>query len=229
MQATPAAIDLVRRQPGDVLAVEHDAAGARRRQAEDRADQRGLAGAVRAEHAGDAAGLDRKRNALQHIGLVVGGVDVPGSRAGRSSGLPQIGLRTADRAATSRKCPSQIFAAVVEHHAAVGDALDQAHLVFDDDDGRPGRRSRTEQMSSISSSRFVMRHAGRWFVEQDEARLADQRPADLDPAAIDHRQAGRRSRISASASGGAEHLQQLARLCAVALELGGERAGAETG
>ncbi len=71
----PAAMILCVGKPRDVGAVEHDAAGARRRQPEDRADQRGLAGAVGAEQAGDAAGLDRERDALQHVGLVVGGVD----------------------------------------------------------------------------------------------------------------------------------------------------------
>ena len=67
---------LVGRQPRDVAAVEHDAARARQRQSQDGANERGLAGAVRAEQAGDAAGRDRERDALQHVGLVVGGVDV---------------------------------------------------------------------------------------------------------------------------------------------------------
>src|SRR5262245_20354359 len=43
-------------KPRDVAAVEYDAPGAWRRQSEDRANGRGLAGAVRAKQAGDAAG-----------------------------------------------------------------------------------------------------------------------------------------------------------------------------
>ena len=63
---------LVGGKPGDVGAVEQDAAGARRRQPQDRADQRGLAGAVRAKEAGDAAGLDGERHVFEHIGAVIG-------------------------------------------------------------------------------------------------------------------------------------------------------------
>src|SRR5882724_556277 len=49
--------DLVRRQRGDVLAIKCDTACARWRQAQDRADQCGLAGAVRAEQACNAPWL----------------------------------------------------------------------------------------------------------------------------------------------------------------------------
>ena len=67
--------DLVRWQLRDVDAVEHDAAGAWRRQPEDRPHQGRLAGAIRAEQAGDAAVLDLERDALQHVGLVIGRKD----------------------------------------------------------------------------------------------------------------------------------------------------------
>jgi hypothetical protein len=46
----PALCDLALRQPGDVRAVEGDAALGRREEARDGVEQRGLAGAVRADH-----------------------------------------------------------------------------------------------------------------------------------------------------------------------------------
>ena len=128
--------DLVRRQPRDVGAVEHDAAGARRRQPEDRADQRGLAGAVGAEQAGDAAGLDGERDAFA--------ARRPCRRPCRrlrfrSSALirppPDRLPAPARSAATVAVRAFGDLAAEIEHDAAVGDALDHAHLVLDDDDG----------------------------------------------------------------------------------------------
>jgi hypothetical protein len=80
---------LVGREPRGLFAVEHHTAGARWRQAEDRTDERGLAGAVRAEQAGDAAGLDRKRDALQHVRLVVGGGDVQDLETARHHATPR--------------------------------------------------------------------------------------------------------------------------------------------
>src|SRR5215510_2254353 len=57
-QAQAAPRDLVRGQARDVLAAEQNAAAARRREADDRADQRGLADAVAAEHRDDLATAD---------------------------------------------------------------------------------------------------------------------------------------------------------------------------
>ena len=47
--------DLLRRPRGDVVAREHDAPGVRRLKTGNQVEQRGLAGAVRADHRGDAA------------------------------------------------------------------------------------------------------------------------------------------------------------------------------
>ena len=60
--------DLLRRPRGDVLAREHDAPGVRRLEAGNQVEQRGLAGAVRADHRGDAAfrrPRDRRRRRRQ--------------------------------------------------------------------------------------------------------------------------------------------------------------------
>ena len=84
------------------------------------------------------------------------------------------------------------LAAVVEHHAAIGDALDHAHLVLDDDDGQAGDAAAHGEDVVHQVARFLVRHAGGGLVEQHKARPADQRAADLDAPSIDHRQAGRR-------------------------------------
>ncbi len=72
----PVGDDLVGGNSRDVGAVENDASGARRRKSQDRADKSGFAGAVGAEQTGNAAGFHCERDALQHISLVIGGVDV---------------------------------------------------------------------------------------------------------------------------------------------------------
>src|SRR5690606_15581375 len=66
--------DLVGRQSGDIGAIEDDAAGTRRREPEDGADQARLAGPVRAEKTGYAAGLDGEGHVLQNVGAVIGRV-----------------------------------------------------------------------------------------------------------------------------------------------------------
>ena len=55
VRATPQAGDAVGAQAGDVVAVEEDAAGVERLEAGDQVEQRGLAGAVRADDAEDLA------------------------------------------------------------------------------------------------------------------------------------------------------------------------------
>src|SRR5215510_1232916 len=75
-QAYAAPRDLVRGQARDVLAAEQNAAAARRREADDRADQRGLADAVAAEHRDDLAPADPQRDTLQDVAVAVVGVDV---------------------------------------------------------------------------------------------------------------------------------------------------------
>ena len=68
--------DLLGRQAVDAPAVEPDFAGARRRQARDRAQRRRLARAVGADQGHDVARADLDRHALEGGDLVVMDVDV---------------------------------------------------------------------------------------------------------------------------------------------------------
>src|SRR5690606_4887892 len=61
----------VHRFAGDVAAVEHDAAGVGRHQADDHVETGGLAGAVRAEQADDLAGVERQSEFAYHLALAV--------------------------------------------------------------------------------------------------------------------------------------------------------------
>ncbi len=61
------------RQRDDVLAVDHDLAGARRHHADQRLHQRRLAHAVAADEGDDLAGLDLEVDAVQHLALAIGG------------------------------------------------------------------------------------------------------------------------------------------------------------
>ena len=188
----PAAMILWVGKRRDVVAVEHDAAGARRRQPEDRADQRGLAGAVGAEQAGDAAGLDGERDALQHVGLVVGGED--------ALDFEQLAIMPprdrlpapARSAATARYGPSAILRpklsttqrSVMRSITPIScSTMTMVRFLL---------RSRTSRMSSISSlvSSCVMPADG--SSSSSSFGCADQRAANLDAAAVDHRQAGDR-------------------------------------
>ena len=64
------------RQPRHVLAFEHDLAAPRRDRARDRAQRRGLAGAVGADDGGELAAPGRERQAPQHLDLAVAGLEV---------------------------------------------------------------------------------------------------------------------------------------------------------
>ena len=75
-QPDAAAHDGERRIAGDVGTLEIDLAAARRREADDGIDDGGLADAVPAEQAENLALLELKRQALQHIGVAVIGMDV---------------------------------------------------------------------------------------------------------------------------------------------------------
>ena len=68
--------ELVRRQPGDGIAVEHHRAVARPHQAHDGLQRRALADAVAAEEADHLAGADLERDAVQDMALAVIGVHV---------------------------------------------------------------------------------------------------------------------------------------------------------
>jgi hypothetical protein len=75
-QAHAAAHGLERGFLGDVVALEHDLAAARRIEADDRIHQRGLADAVAPEQAEDLALLELQRQPLENVGVPVIGVDV---------------------------------------------------------------------------------------------------------------------------------------------------------
>ncbi len=65
----------MRRQPGDVAVLPEDAAARDRLVPDDRAQQRGLADAVAAEHAGDAPGLGLEGDAAQRLRSAVVEID----------------------------------------------------------------------------------------------------------------------------------------------------------
>src|SRR5205823_10232156 len=67
--------DLVARKSLDLTALEHDPALARRRETGDRAQRRGLAGAVGADQGDDLALVDLERDAFQRLDRGVEGVD----------------------------------------------------------------------------------------------------------------------------------------------------------
>ncbi len=62
--------------PGDVFASEGDAAGGRRHQAGDGAQERGLAGAIGADQAGDLARRDREADVPEDAHVAVAGAEM---------------------------------------------------------------------------------------------------------------------------------------------------------
>src|SRR6185437_3096697 len=103
----------VRWQAGDVGAVEDNAAPPRRRKAEDRADERGLTRAVRAEDARDLASPRSDAHVYQNVGTIVAGEEVldleRAGRFGHATACPRYASCTPRSAATARNGPSAIF------------------------------------------------------------------------------------------------------------------------
>ena len=100
---------LVRLQPGHILAVEQDVPGGRRKGAGDHVEQRRLAGAVRPDQPGDRAALDLQRAAVdrEHIAKTLG--DLPYVYRRRHDALmPPKGV-AAPRAATGFRMPLVIL------------------------------------------------------------------------------------------------------------------------
>ena len=87
--------------------------------------------------------------------------------------------------------------------------------MLDDDDGEILVALAHQQDVVHQLRGLVMRHAGRRLVEQQQLRLADQRAADLDAAAVDHRQPGDRLE-HALGKLRLEHFDQRARRAIVA-------------
>ena len=84
------------------------------------------------------------------------------------------------------------LAAEIEHDASIGNALDHAHLMLDDDDRQVLVALAHEHNVVHQLRRFVVGHAGGWLIEQQQPRRADERAADFDAAAVDHWQPGDR-------------------------------------
>src|SRR5689334_21870458 len=80
----------------------------------------------------------------------------------------------------------------IEHHAAVRDAFDNAHLMLDNDDGEVLVTPTDQQDVVHQFGGFLVRHAGRRLVEQQQLWRADERTAYLYAATVDHRQSGDR-------------------------------------
>ncbi len=120
----PSCDHLVGRQPGDVGAVECDAACSRRGQAQNGANERGLAGPVRAQEAGDAPGFDLELYAFEYVRLVIGGGNVFDVQLSGHLGHPQIGFL---HLWVGGDLPVWTFGdltAEIEHHAVISDAFD---------------------------------------------------------------------------------------------------------
>ena len=71
LRTRPAPVTRSARQPVMIWPVEADAAGIRRHQAGDAVEQRGLAGAVRTDQAGDAPGLHAQIDPAQRVHAVI--------------------------------------------------------------------------------------------------------------------------------------------------------------
>ena len=67
--------------------------------------------------------------------------------------------------------------AAVQHHDHIRDVHDQADIVLDDHDPEPALRQGADQM--IQLCHFVVRQPRGRFVQQQEMRINDQRPGDL--------------------------------------------------
>src|SRR5690606_1580133 len=80
---------LMRRKFRDIDPIENDAACAGRREPENGADQCGLAGPVRAEKTGDAAGLDREGNILEDVGAVIGRIEILNDKLSAHDDVPR--------------------------------------------------------------------------------------------------------------------------------------------
>jgi hypothetical protein len=80
---------------------------------------------------------------------------------------------------------------VVERDDAVGDALDDVHVVLDDEDGVAGLGAQApDQLGHLVRLRRV--HAGGRLVEEQQARVGGRRAGDLEPAPVGVRERVRR-------------------------------------
>src|SRR5262249_39945686 len=104
--ADAATRNLVRRPTGGLGSENCDAAPARRRQADNAAQGRGLAGSVAAKEGSDLAFGDLKPNATEDVALAVVGVEIFGLQGGGHAVFPRYAACTARLAAISCGLPS---------------------------------------------------------------------------------------------------------------------------
>ena len=111
-QADALAGDGLGREPRDRLAEQRDRAAARPQKPHDGRHAGGLAGAVAAEQAEQAAGLQREADAVQHMAVAVIGVDVADAqRLTRQGTPPWCADRRPPRRACLRRSPRRSAAA----------------------------------------------------------------------------------------------------------------------
>ena len=89
--------------------------------------------------------------------------------------------------------PGRDAAAGVEHDDRVGDGHDEAHVVLDQHDGRPGGRDPPQGV--VEPPRIGGIETGRRFVEQQNFRRRRKRAGDLDQTAVDVRQGAGRALV----------------------------------
>jgi hypothetical protein len=144
-QPHPAANGGERSTSGDVRTLEKDFSTPGRREADDRIDQRGLADTVAAEQADNLALLELQRDALQHIGVAVIGMDVLDVQNDHESAGPQINLLHLYASADAFGLPAFQHLAEMQNRNVVGDTEDDVHVVLDQED----RDSRVEFLQKL--------------------------------------------------------------------------------
>jgi hypothetical protein len=164
---------VLRREGGEILAGPFDAARLRALQPNDRAHQRGLADAVAAEDAGDAARLGDEINAAQAARGAVGEVEI-GDLQHRSAAQidldhARILLHLVDRAFGEHR-------ALVQHGDLAAEGTDELEVVLDDDDAAAAGDAAKERGGVLG---LLVGHAGDQLVHQQKLRVLHQQHADL--------------------------------------------------
>ena len=168
---------------GDVGAVEHDRAGARRHHAHQALQRRALAGAVAAEQrhhlvaprraARRRTGCASRRSSCCRP-LTSSRLMPPARHARRRDRLPAPAGVALD---LLRRAFDQ-HAALLQHGDALGQLEQRIHVVVDDDHGA-ALADRLQQLDGLDP--LARAHAGQRLVEQQQARRGRQREPDLQP------------------------------------------------
>jgi hypothetical protein len=158
------------------------AAGVRGVQADDRAQQRRLADAVAAEQRDGLTGADGQVDAVEHLAHAVGRADVR-KREHRSPpcARPRYTASTSDRCESRRPSAVREHAAHVQHADRRRELFDEIHVVIDHDE-RVRPASAADQRGGRLG--FLMRHAGRGLVEQQQIGIRCDDHPDLEPLLV---------------------------------------------